>query len=230
VSTSTDTPESIHGLPVQIPTRIWYAKIHATLEHIGFTRSNFDHALFYFTGDWGGTWVRCIIALHVDDGMGGSNSSKFLAWVKSEITKEFGLKDLGPAKQFLGVEIVRNLATKELWMHQASYIKNLLEELSMSDCNLARTPMDTTRCNSTTEPILTERQTEYQTLIGKLLFPSICTCPDISYTVNSLAQHSSAPRQPHFDAIKRTLRYLKGTADLGLHYKTRTNASDSLVP
>jgi hypothetical protein len=183
-------------------SRVWYSKIRGTLERIGFTRSDFDHALFHFHGDWRGTIVRCIIALHVDDGMGGSDNTEFLAWVKSEIMKDFGLKDLGAAKQFLGVEIVRDRAKKELWMHQRSYISTLLEDLGLTDCNPAKTPMDTNRSDVSAESVLTERRTEYQTLIGKLLFLSICTRPDISYAVNTLAQHSSAPRQSHFDAIK----------------------------
>jgi hypothetical protein len=148
--------------------------------------------------------------------------------VKSEITKEFGLKDLGATKQFLGVEFIRNLATKELWMHQTSYIQTLLEDLAMNNCNPAKTPMDTARPDLHAEPILENKRTEYQTLIGKLLFLSICTRPDISYAVNSLAQYSSAPRQSNFDAIKRLLRYLKGTISLGLHYSARDKSNDFL--
>jgi hypothetical protein len=212
--------KSMYGL--KQASRVWYSKIRGTLERIGFTRSDFDHALFHFSGRWQGTEVSCIIALHVDDGMGGSDSSDFLAWVKAEIMKEFGLKDLGAAKQFLGVEFIRDLARKELWMHQSTYITTLLDDLGMGNCNPAKTPMDVNRSDFSTEPVLADRRTEYQMLIGKLLFLSICTRPDISYTVNSLAQHSSAPRQSNFDAIKRTLRYLKGTATLGLHYSTQT--------
>jgi hypothetical protein len=83
--------------------------------------------------------------------------------------------------------------------------------------------MDLTRPDISAEPTLTERCTEYQALIGKLLFLSICTRPDISYAMNTLAQHSSAPRQSCFDAIKWVVRYLKGTANLGLHYKAEIN-------
>jgi hypothetical protein len=155
--------------------------------------------------------------------MGGSSNPDFLAWVKAEIIKEFGLKDLGAAKQFLGVEFIRNLTMKEMWMHQSTYIATLLDDLRMANCNPAKTPMDANRLIFSAEPVLTDRHTEYQMLISKLLFLSICTHPDISYLVNSLAQHSSAPRQSNFDAIKCTLRYLKGTATLGLHYTAQIN-------
>ena len=62
--------KSMYGL--KQASRVWYAKIRGTLERIGFVRSDFDYALFHFSGDWRGSAVRCIIALHVDDGMGAT--------------------------------------------------------------------------------------------------------------------------------------------------------------
>ena len=214
---------SIYGL--KQASLVWYSKIRGVLEHLGLVRSEVDHALFRFRGTWRGVEVVAIIALHVDDGLGGSNHQPYLDWVKSEIRKEFGLKDLGPVRCFLGVEFERDLTNRILWMHQASYIKVLLEDHGMSDCNSVRTPMDTSRPSPVDSPALLDRRLEYQAIIGKLLFLSLCTRPDISYTVNSLAQHASAPKQCHFDAVKRTLRYLKGTASMGLRYQSDNDAS-----
>ena len=87
--------------------------------------------------------VLAIIALHVDDGLGGSNHPPFLAWVKDGISKEFGVKDLGAVKQFLGVEFERNIASHTLKMHQQSYIKMMLEEQALLQCNPIKTPMET---------------------------------------------------------------------------------------
>ena len=216
--------KSLYGL--KQASMVWYVKIRGVFERLGFRRSEVDHSLFVFSGTWRGMHVECIITLHVDDGMGGSNSDAFLAWVKSEIMKEFGLKDLGPVKQFLGVEFVRNLASKELWMHQSSYIRTLLDDHDMSDCNPAKTPMDLARIDPGIDTAMPDRRTEFQTIIGKLLFLSICTRPDISYAVNSLAQHSCSPHAEHFTAIKRVLRYLKGTISLGLYY--RADDTDSI--
>jgi hypothetical protein len=216
--------KSLYGL--KQASMVWYVKIRGVFERLGFRRSEVDHALFVFCGPWQGTHVVCIVTLHVDDGMGGSNSDAFLAWIKAEIMKEFGLKDLGPVKQFLGVEFVRDLASKELWMHQASYIKTLLADHDMSDCNPAKTPMDLARIEPGTDTAVPDRRSEYQTLIGKLLFLLICTRPDISYAVNSLAQYSCSPHLEHFTAVKRVMRYLKGTASLGLHYSA--DASDTI--
>ena len=111
-------------------------------------------------------------------------------------------------------------------MHQASYIKILLIDHNMSNCNPAKTPMDLARIDPGADTAVPNRRSEYQTLIGKLLFLSICTRPNISYIVNSLAQHSCSPHLEHFTAVKRVMRYLKGTANLGLRYSA--DASDSI--
>ncbi|CAH1444451.1 unnamed protein product [Lactuca virosa] len=53
---------------------------------------------------------------------------------------------------------------------------------------------------------------QYQRIIGKLLYLQ-ATRPDIAYSVNILCQFVADPRQHHFDALLRFLRYLKTTLD-----------------
>ena len=45
------------------------------------------------------------------------------------------------------------------------------------------------------------------------------TRPDIALAVGIVARFSAKPRENHMIAIKRILRYLKGTEDYGLWYK-----------
>ena len=58
----------------------------------------------------------------------------------------------------------------------------------------------------------------YANLIGSLMYLAIATRPDIAYSVNKLAQYTSAPRLKHWTTIKRLFRYLKGTKHLELIY------------
>ena len=60
--------------------------------------------------------------------------------------------------------------------------------------------------------------TEYRSLVGGLQYLSF-TRPDISFSVNKLAQYMQSPTQQHWEALKRLLRYLAGTIhhDLLLH-------------
>lgn len=44
------------------------------------------------------------------------------------------------------------------------------------------------------------------------------TRPDIEYGVSLLSRYMEAPKESHWQAAKRILRYVKGTLTMGLHY------------
>ena len=59
-------------------------------------------------------------------------------------------------------------------------------------------------------------------MIEKLQYV-VHTRPDIALAVGIEARFSKKPRENHMMAIKRILRYLKGTEDYGLWYKLGGN-------
>ena len=60
----------------------------------------------------------------------------------------------------------------------------------------------------------------YRSLIGMLTYLARNTRPDIEYAVHQCARFQVNPRKPHTAAIKRIGRYLIGTRDKGLIFKT----------
>ena len=50
-------------------------------------------------------------------------------------------------------------------------------------------------------------------MIGLLLYITLRTRPDISYSIIKLARYASNPSPDYITAIKRVLRYLKATKD-----------------
>ena len=60
---------------------------------------------------------------------------------------------------------------------------------------------------------------KYQSAVGSLLYLSTRTRPDIAYAVGNSARYCSEPTNSHWCAVKRILRYLRGTTDLGLLYR-----------
>ena len=205
---------------------MWYKLFKATLEKLGFMRSEFDHSLFIFCHEFDGADTVCFLAVHVDDGLGMSNSTSFFTHLKSQIAKAFGIKDLGPVTTFIGFQFERDRDTRMLWLHQELYINNLLDEYSLHDCNSVTTPLNPNHplgsINITYLNILNLTKT-YQCLIGSFLFLSICTRPNICFAVMTLSQWNSKPEPHHFAAAKHALQYLKGTKGLQLQYGGSNN-------
>ena len=60
---------------------------------------------------------------------------------------------------------------------------------------------------------------KYQSAVGSLLYLSTRSRPDIAFAVGNAARYCAQPTQLHWSAVKRILRYLKGTTHLGLMYR-----------
>jgi hypothetical protein len=69
----------------------------------------------------------------------------------------------------------------------------------------------------------------YRQLVGKLLYLSNHTRPDLTHSVIESSRHMMQPSQDDWLHLKRIIRYLAGTISLGLHY-TRDGTSPSSTP
>lgn len=103
---------------------------------------------------------------------------------------------------------------------QSAFIRDLIEEEGMSDCNSVNIPMkagnfiDMPEADDHEEADLKT----YQRLVGKLMYLSCGTRPDIAFVVGQLSRRNADPRVGHLKAAKRVVRYLKGTMHLGHIY------------
>lgn len=59
----------------------------------------------------------------------------------------------------------------------------------------------------------------YREAIRSLMYLSIATRPDITFAVNQARRHLEKPTTTHWKAVKRILKYLKGTINHGLQFK-----------
>ncbi|GKA94790.1 ribonuclease H-like domain-containing protein [Tanacetum coccineum] len=83
-----------------------------------------------------------------------------------------------------------------------------------------QTPVDTeSKLGSDGDPV--SDPTLYRSLAGALQYLTF-TCPDISYAVQHICLYMHDPRDPHFTALKRILRYVRGTIDHGLQLYCNT--------
>jgi hypothetical protein len=88
----------------------------------------------------------------------------------------------------------------------------------MEDCKPTITPMEKNLKLSKFEGGELVSSTRYRQLIGSLIYLTN-TRPDLSFVVNVLSRYMQEPRESHWNAAKKVLRYLQGTKDYGLEYK-----------
>ena len=58
----------------------------------------------------------------------------------------------------------------------------------------------------------------YASAVRSLMFAMICTRPDIVQAVGAISRYMVNPGGEHWIAVKRILRYIRGTSDVALHY------------
>ncbi|KAM0020291.1 putative RNA-directed DNA polymerase [Helianthus debilis subsp. tardiflorus] len=200
--------KSLYGLK-QAP-RAWYHRFASYILKCGFRTSASDSSLFvYHQGN-----DMAYLLLYVDDIILTASNDRLLHHFISAMSREFSMTDLGMLHHFLGIEVQHS--QHGLFLTQRAYVKDILARAKMENCKPCHTPTDTNSKLSATAGELLPDGTLYRSLAGALQYLTF-TRPDISYAVQQVCLFMHAPREPHFNYLKRILRYLQGTADHGLH-------------
>jgi hypothetical protein len=129
------------------------------------------------------------------------------------------MTDLGQLSHYLGMEITITL--DQLILTQSTYMKKVLKQFGMEECKPVSTPMEPGVAN-TLIPAPDEADDAtikwYQQLIGSLMWPAVHTRPDLAYSVGVLSRYAHNPSPIHCTLIKRVLRYVAGTLNVGLRF------------
>ena len=203
---------SIYGLK-QSP-RCWNSALDSRLKTMGFAQTTSDPCLYVSTEG-----EMFVIAVYVDDIVLAGKSNRKMSEVKNALASRFDVKDMGELHYFLGVKIVQDMDAGNVWIGQPAYAESILQKFGMESAKPVGTPVDNgTKLVKTTEESERVEQTLYQSAVGSLLYLSMGTRPDITYAVSNVARFCAYPSKQHLTAVKRILRYLKGSTDLGLLY------------
>ena len=92
----------------------------------------------------------------------------------------------------------------------------------MSECNSCTTPADVRGKLSGEGSPPMSNPTLYRSLAGALQYLTF-TRPDIAFAVQQVCLFMHAPLESHYNALKRILRYIKGTLDHGLQLTPNTS-------
>ncbi|GJW33715.1 ribonuclease H-like domain-containing protein [Tanacetum coccineum] len=151
------------------------------------------------------------LLLYVDDIVLTASSDRLLQQIIASLHREFSMTDLGALNYFLGISVTRD--SSGMFLSQRKYAIS------------SRTPVDTeSKLGDGGTPVVDP--TLYRSLAGSLQYLTF-TRPDITYVVQQVCLYMHDPREPHFSALKRILRYVQGTLDYGLQLFSST--TDSLI-
>ncbi|GJY48807.1 uncharacterized mitochondrial protein-like protein [Tanacetum coccineum] len=113
--------------------------------------------------------------------------------------------------------------SSSLDLTKTKYAHDILSRAGFLNSKSVSTPLST-YANLTINGDLFSYPTLYRSLVGGLQYLTI-TRPDLSYAVNQVSQFLHAPTNDHFQAVKRILRYVKGTMTFGLAFNRSPRAS-----
>ncbi|GJS10563.1 retrovirus-related pol polyprotein from transposon TNT 1-94 [Tanacetum coccineum] len=119
---------------VEASPRQWYKKFESVIGKQGYRKTSSDHCVFFqkFGDD-----DFIILLLYVDDMLIVGKNIGRIAQLKRDLSKSFSMKDLGPAKQIIGIRIFRDRGAKKLHISQEQYIEKVLCRFNMDKAKVA---------------------------------------------------------------------------------------------
>ncbi|KAF7572242.1 hypothetical protein PtrM4_097420 [Pyrenophora tritici-repentis] len=204
---------SLYGL--KQAARDWNLLIKKELLAWGFVQSLADPCMFIHEEK------QLRILVYVDDIAVAAKDRAQIDWFYKKLSGRFNTKNLGEIHKILGVRVTRDRKRRTIYLDQEQYIHAVLDKFGMSSKQHRDKKIpsaDYTSFRPATNNDTRIDITEYQQVIGSLMFAMVLTRPDIAFTLGKLSQYMSDPAEHHGHALKNLLRYLRSTVTMKLRY------------
>ena len=206
--------KALYGLK-QAP-RAWYERLTGFLVDGGYIRGSVDKTLFFMEKQKD----IIVVQIYVDDIIFGSTSQSMVDEFVKNMTQEFEMSMCGELKYFLGLQI--DQSEKGVFISQAAYAQSLVKRFGLTDSKISKTPMSATLKLARDEAGEDVDTKLYRGMIGSLLYLT-ASRPDLSFSVGVCARYQAKPKVSHLNAVKRIIKYVKGTENLGVYYSRNSN-------
>ena len=173
-----------------------------------YIKSEYDHCV-YFKKLSNGIFI--ILVLYVDDMLLASKIITEINRLKAQMARTFDMKDLGVARQILGMEIFGDKNNGKLWLSQEKYIEKILLRFGMNNVELVSVPLashfklSSSLCPNTNEEKEYMSRIPYANAVGTLMYAMVCTQLDISHAVGVVSRYMANPGKKHWLAVKWVL-------------------------
>ena len=156
-----------------------------------------------------------IVQVYVDDIIFGSTNDDLCKRFAKLMQSKFEMSLMGELKYFLGLQVDQRI--DGIFICQSKYLKELLKKYNIEDSSSARTPSSTAVKLGACDSLVKVDVSSYRGMIGSLLYLT-ASRPAIIFATCLCARFQADPRDIHLVVVKRILRYLKGTPNLGIWY------------
>jgi transposase InsO family protein len=210
--------KSIYGLK-QSPAN-WHATLKAELLRLGYKALIQDNCVFY------NSKTDTMISIHVDDVQLVAPTEKEAADLKNAIKALFKIKDLGTVTSYLSFLV--DYSETSIHLHQKDKIEELVSDLQLTKRKNASSPAPSNSMQANEQNPCPN--TEYRSLVGRLMYLATHTRPDISVCLMTLARKCEKPTMGDYFNLLQIALYLKGTPTYGPTYRFNPDASTDPIP
>lgn len=174
---------------------------------------------------------RLMLIVHVDDQLIACDDRATLDQFKRDLNARFECSDAGPARHFLGFDIIRGREARTIGIRQDKYLRTVLERFNMEDCSARSTPLPPgfIAAAATDEEHAAAKDLPYASLVGSINYPATISRPDLAHAASVLSAHLSKWSITHWEAAKHVLRYIKGTLQHTLHFDAKDSDVDDVI-
>uniref|UniRef100_A0A1Y1MYL6 Retrovirus-related Pol polyprotein from transposon TNT 1-94 n=1 Tax=Photinus pyralis TaxID=7054 RepID=A0A1Y1MYL6_PHOPY len=204
--------KSLYGL--KQASRCWNKKFDDSLKKFGLQQCNGDKCVY--KGEFNG--AKVLLILFVDDGLIIGENKSILSVILDKLKVKFNIV-INEPNYFVGLEISRDRASKSICVSQRNYVKQLVKRFNLEDAKCSSVPADPHAMMSSEIGHQVQNNIPYREAVGALIYIATVSRPDIAYAVGVVSRYLNSYSLAHWNAVKRIIRYLKGTMDDGIEYK-----------
>jgi len=129
------------------------------------------------------------------------------------IKEKFKISNCERINYLLGIKVEKK--NNSYLISQTTYIKNILSKFKINNNPKTNTPCTGDNINENNNPF---NKTKYKSALGSLIYLTICSRPDISFSVNKAARKAKNPNISDWNKIINILKYLNSTLNYKIKY------------
>ena len=204
--------KALYGLKQS--ARQWQIWLTDQLQLIGCKKLISDPSIFMYD-------ENTVLTAHIDDILIFFKDIRNINIIRDKLASKMDLSNLGEAKYFLGIEIIRDRENRKITLSQRNFIEQIMHKFNKNALKPTDNPSQKgVKLEPNQEKASKADIRDFQQQIGSLLYLTTVIRPDLAYSIRNYARYMSNPSIEHFHALNKIWRYLAKTAKYSLIYQS----------